>query len=179
MDAKTVCLGLLSYGEASGYEIKKQLDEEPFRLFLDAGFGSIYPALKRLAADGLVTVRAQAQSSRPDKKTYSITPLGRLALLRTLERPPGPDRYRSDCLFMLHFADHLPARFLEGVIDQRIVLYRDLLRGIDDAPALDVDSGAGFAMGFGRAMYSAAIAYLEANKLALIGRALLNDRAAE
>ena len=47
MDVKTLCIGILSLGDASGYEIKKQL-EERFSFFYDASFGSIYPALNKL-----------------------------------------------------------------------------------------------------------------------------------
>ena len=54
MDVRTFCLGVLSLGDATGYEIKKQAEDGPFSHFYKAGFGSIYPALARLAADGAV-----------------------------------------------------------------------------------------------------------------------------
>jgi hypothetical protein len=41
---KTLCLAVLSMGDASGYEIKKLL-EGPFRHIHEASFGAIYPAL--------------------------------------------------------------------------------------------------------------------------------------
>src|SRR3546814_13530763 len=81
MDAKTLCLGVLSRGAASGYEIKKAFEEGPFSHFHQASFGSIYPALNALSADGLVAGRAQAQQKRPAKKIYSLTPKGRNARL--------------------------------------------------------------------------------------------------
>src|SRR3546814_11137191 len=69
MDAKTLCLGVLSRGAASGYEIKKAFEEGPFSHFHQASFGSIYPALNALSADGPVAVRAQAQQKRPQRKS--------------------------------------------------------------------------------------------------------------
>ena len=48
MDVKTLCLGVLSRGEATGYEIKKQCEEGPLAFFYAAGFDSIYPALNAL-----------------------------------------------------------------------------------------------------------------------------------
>src|SRR3546814_15083233 len=108
MDAKTLCLGVLSRGAASGYEIKKAFEEGPFSHFHQASFGSIYPALNALSADGLVAVRAQAQQKRPAKKISSLTPKGRNALLAALMATPGPDAVRSDLLFLLSFAQHLP-----------------------------------------------------------------------
>ena len=40
MNVRTLCLGVLSLGEATGYEIKKLL-ESRFSHFYDASFGSI------------------------------------------------------------------------------------------------------------------------------------------
>ena len=44
VDVKTVCLGMLTDGEASGYDLKKHF-ESSFGHFFAAGYGSIYPAL--------------------------------------------------------------------------------------------------------------------------------------
>ena len=48
MDARTLCLGALELGDASGYEIKKLYEEGDLSHFYAVGFGSIYPALTRL-----------------------------------------------------------------------------------------------------------------------------------
>jgi DNA-binding PadR family transcriptional regulator len=53
MDVKTVCLGMLTDGDASGYDLKKEF-ESSFGHFFAAGYGSIYPALGALARDGMV-----------------------------------------------------------------------------------------------------------------------------
>ena len=67
MDIKTICLGLLVAGEACGYELKKRF-EELFSHFLSASYGSIYPALADLAAEGLVNCREVPQEGRPDRR---------------------------------------------------------------------------------------------------------------
>src|SRR3546814_16524572 len=108
MDAKTLCLGVLSRGAASGYEIKKAFEEGPFSHFHQASFGSIYPALNALSADGLVAVRAQAQQKRPAKKIYSLTPKGRTELPAALMPTPGPPAARSDPTSNLPLAHHPP-----------------------------------------------------------------------
>ena len=59
MNVRTLCLGILSLGEATGYEIKKGIEDGMFSHFIDASFGSIYPALTQLAAEGLLSVRAE------------------------------------------------------------------------------------------------------------------------
>src|ERR1043166_3201232 len=87
MDVRTICLGILTRGDATGYEIKKLFEDDDYQHFVEASFGSIYPALSRLTEEGLVSVREEAQEKRPDRKVYSITPAGRAA-----RRGDGIDR---------------------------------------------------------------------------------------
>src|SRR5690606_28681550 len=97
-DIRTICLGALSMGDATGYEIRKQFEEGPFSYFFDASFGSIYPALNKLLADGFVTCTSEAQPGRPTKKIYSITEDGRMALRAALGEGPADHKLRSDFL---------------------------------------------------------------------------------
>ena len=64
MNVKTLCLGVLSLGEASGYEIKKEIEEGLFSHFIDASFGSIYPALMQLNAEGSAAIAQAAELGR-------------------------------------------------------------------------------------------------------------------
>ena len=57
MSVRTLCLAILNFGDATGYEIRKLSTGGKFRYFIEASFGSIYPTLARLEAEGLVTVR--------------------------------------------------------------------------------------------------------------------------
>ena len=70
MDVKTLCLGVLCehWGKASGYEIRKLLKEEgAFSHFVDAGYGSIYPALNKLSDEGLVIYEAE-EANQPARQ---------------------------------------------------------------------------------------------------------------
>jgi len=171
MDVKTLCLGVLSRADASGYEIKKAFEEGPFRHFHQASFGSIYPALNALSAEGLVEVRALAQDKRPDKKIYSLAPKGRNALLAALMTNPAPDAVRSDFLFILSFAQYLPPARVEQLINARIAWYREMLTRMEGCTSED-PAGARFVRGIGIAVYRAAADYLESHRdelLAAIG----------
>ena len=55
MQKETLCLGLLSLGPRSGYEIK-QMFEGPLSDFYSLSFGTIYPTLNNLQADNYVCV---------------------------------------------------------------------------------------------------------------------------
>src|SRR3546814_15114546 len=96
MDGKTLCLAVLFREEATGYEIKKAFEEGPFAHFQRAGFGSIYPALSRLLAEGLAEARAHEQDGRPDKKVYRLNAAGRAAFPRA-NGPEPAELGRASC----------------------------------------------------------------------------------
>jgi len=178
MDVRTLCLGILSMGDASGYEIKKRL-EGPFRHFYDASFGSIYPALARLQQDALVNCTLEAQESRPDRKVYSLTPLGRLTLVKELTAEPGPDRIRSEFLATMMFADLLPPRTVAQIIDARIAEHQETLGYLRRLGEGSLDHGQAFVLGYGIALYEAKLKYLEENRHLVEGDALLAQVRAE
>lgn len=119
MDIKTLCLGVLTQGDASGYDIKKHF-ECVFSHFYVAGFGSIYPALTDLARDGLVVCREEPQPNRPDRKVYALTDAGREHFLRSLAATPPRHRIRSEFFVLLHFAHLLSPARLRAVLDERV-----------------------------------------------------------
>ena len=168
MDAKTVCLGVLTLGDATGYEIRKMFEEGPFQYFTDAGFGSIYPALNRLHGEGLVTCEQQSQSGRPDKKIYSITQAGRASFTKAIRAAPGPDKIRSDFLLALFFGHLLPPDLIAEAVDERIGWYRAKLEHLRCCDRAGWGSGPVFVNEFGQAVYAAALAFLEENRSGLV-----------
>ncbi|MFO1186578.1 MAG: PadR family transcriptional regulator [Alphaproteobacteria bacterium] len=163
-DVRTLCLGILSMGEATGYEIKKALEEGPFGHFLEASFGAIYPALSRLTEENLVACRTETHPGRPERKIYSMTGAGHRALDAALQASPGPDRFRSEFLFLLLFADHLAPHRLTELIDARLKDYRAKLAEIDRHDDAGLSPGLRFVKGHGRAVYAAAISYIETHR---------------
>ena len=65
MDVRTICLGILTRGDATGYEIKKLFEDDGYQHFVEASFGSIYPALNRLTEEGYVSVREESPGKAP------------------------------------------------------------------------------------------------------------------
>lgn len=171
MDVRTVCLGVLTLGDATGYEIRKMFEEGPFQYFTDAGFGSIYPALKRLHDEGHVTLREQAQDSRPDKKVYSITPAGRAAFTAAIARAPGADKFRSDFLLTMFFEHFLPTDMVVNIVDERLGWYREKLEHMQCCDRSGWGAGPVFVNQFGQAVYGAAVTFLEENREALVAAA--------
>lgn len=120
MNVRTLCLAILYDGDASGYEIRKQSVEGDYAYFVEASFGSIYPALAKLEDEGLVTSRVEAQEGRPSKKVYSITERGRDAFRDSLFDEIGSDVFRSEFLLFARFASILPASLVETRLNERL-----------------------------------------------------------
>lgn len=127
MNVRTLCLSILYEGEATGYDIRQQCVGGECSYFIEASFGSIYPALAKLENEKLVTSRAEQQSGKPAKKVYCITEAGRDAFRDELSAPLGDDMFRSPFLLFARYAHILPrelvelrsAEFLAKLIDGR------------------------------------------------------------
>jgi len=171
VDTKTLCLGVISRGAASGYEIKKAFEDGALNHIYDTSFGSIYPALTALTELGLAVCAEMAQDKRPDKKVYSITEAGRAALLSALMVPPAPDKFRSDFLFMMYFAELLPAARLAQLIDQRIAMYKACLENMAGHDPREFPAGGAFVHGLGTVIYQVSIDYMKANRDRLLSAA--------
>ena len=161
MDTRSICLGALSMGEATGYEIKKMFEEGPFSHFYDAGYGSIYPALNKLLEAGQVTCRVEAQPGRPAKKVYAITEAGEQVLTVALHDDPAIDRLRSDALVMMFFGHKLSGDQRARVLDKYLGHYTKVLEGLHELDTSSEGFGRQFVHGFGLAIYQAAVGDLE------------------
>ncbi|MDA1089935.1 MAG: PadR family transcriptional regulator [Proteobacteria bacterium] len=168
MDSKTLCLGALILGDASGYEIKKLFEEGPFSYFHQTSFGSIYPALGKLTEEGLVTCDEFEQDGRPDKKVYSLTDAGRAAFKTALRGTPARDKIRSESLYMLFFADLMESDHLRDVYDGYLAGFRYNVEHLNGLSPDGVSRSRLFVRGFGKAFYVAALNYLEDNKHLLL-----------
>lgn len=78
MNTKELLLSVLMSGPATGYDIKKTMENEVSTL-LDVSLSNLYPALNELATEGLVTFKKVEQDNRPNKKVYELTDAGRAA----------------------------------------------------------------------------------------------------
>lgn len=80
-------LGLLRFGQASGYDLKQFADASIRHFYWTPAKSQIYAELRRLREAGLVTEEHVAQETRPDKRVYRITSQGTKALNRWLNAP--------------------------------------------------------------------------------------------
>ncbi len=93
-------LGLLSIEPMSGYDIRQNF-QESLNFFWNESYGQIYPALKRLLAQGCVAPVAGRQNGRRQRRAYAITSKGRAQLRTWLAKPPRKQPIRDELLLKL------------------------------------------------------------------------------
>jgi DNA-binding PadR family transcriptional regulator len=112
MSLRHAILGVLEFQPLHGYALKCVL-EEGIAYFWPVNLPAIYPCLRRLEEEGLVTHhRETTREGRPDRKVYAVTDAGREELARWRREPPESDvpRFRNALFLKLLFAkrENLP-----------------------------------------------------------------------
>jgi PadR family transcriptional regulator, regulatory protein AphA len=174
MNVRTLCLAILYFGEATGYEIKKMSMEGKYSHFVDASFGSIYPALARMEKDGLVTCREETHPGKPSRKIYSITDEGRAAFVTALCEPPAPDVFRSEFLLIAMCAEFLPPAVVEQAIETRIGQLEAEIAHLEEIAEQAKHFGTRWAVGYGLFCMRNSLNHLRAHRQeleAVAGRA--------
>lgn len=120
MSLKHILLGILQEPQ-SGYDVKKRFDHV-FSNFWAAELSQIYPQLKKLTDQDLLTVRIAESVKGPNKKIYHITSLGKKELLEWLAS--GPVTHTEKLAY-------LAQTFFLGAMEndqQRLKFLQDLLK---------------------------------------------------
>lgn len=97
---------MLGLGARTGYDIKGAVDGST-RFFWAASYGQIYPELRQLEKDGLVTGKLAPTGGRK-RKEYELTAAGRKALAEWAASPAAMPELRDESLLKLFFADAIP-----------------------------------------------------------------------
>ena len=179
MNVRTLCLAILYFGDSTGYEIKKLSMEGKYSHFVDASFGSIYPALARLESEGMVTCREKTQPGKPSRKVYSITERGRTQFVDSLLEPPAPDVFRSEFLLIAMCAEILPAPVIRRAIDTRVGQLQAEIEHLRQVAGEARHEGTRWAVSYGLKCLGTSLEHLEAHGdqlIALAGSASAADR---
>lgn len=168
MNVRTLCLAILHHQDATGYEIRKLSTDGKYAYFVDASFGSIYPALAKLEDEGLVSCRQEQQDGKPARKIYTINEKGRAALRVNLQEAPSPDVFRSEFLLIGMCADLLESGDLERALDVHIAQVEDELVKIDQMCADMADNGGSWLPDYGRTCMNTQLDWLHANRARIV-----------
>jgi DNA-binding PadR family transcriptional regulator len=99
-----VVLGMLSTGgPMTGYALRNAIAGSVGN-FWQESYGQLYPALRSLSAEGLVSGKGAPGAPGREARIWSITPRGREELARWLALPPAMEPARNELLLKIYFA---------------------------------------------------------------------------
>jgi DNA-binding PadR family transcriptional regulator len=129
-------LGLLLESPMHGYELRKRLTGllGAFRAF---SYGSLYPALRRMQADGLIAEDAAPEGAvlRRARRVYQLTDAGRQRFTE-LVADTGPQNYTDDGFGVhLAFFNRTPAAARMRILEGRRRQVEERREGLRDAIA--------------------------------------------
>lgn len=126
-------LGLLSRAPQSGYDLMLRL-----KTFWPVSHSQIYPTLARLEEAGLISCTIHPQSGKPDRKVYSLTQAGVLAVEEWMAAPTAQPAIRDElslkayCVGGLVSPERAKELFLQRATEceERITLYETKLHAM-------------------------------------------------
>lgn len=124
-------LGLLAFwGPLSGYDLKRLFDHTLAPMW-GAAQSQIYKELRRMKELGWVDMQREEQESRPDRKLYSITDQGHIALRKWQAQPSEIIQVRDELLLKVLFGTFAsPADLAQNIRtsiaehEMRLLVYR-------------------------------------------------------
>ncbi len=134
-----VILGMLGWRPMTGYEIKSIVDRST-RLFWAASYGQIYPELRRLEADGLISGRSEPQGGRK-RNVYGLTPAGRRELRAWLHSESQAFELRDEGLLKLFFAGTIDGESAIDTLEAKRAKHQAMLEKLRAMEAEGKSSG--------------------------------------
>lgn len=107
---KYAVLGMLTFGAKSGYEISKAIQNST-AFFWSESDGQLYPILKQLTEENLVTATEENELGKRNKKVYEITDEGQEALVAWLHQDPTTFTIRNEFLLQLFFGHNIKDQY--------------------------------------------------------------------
>jgi PadR family transcriptional regulator AphA len=156
-------LGLLTLRPMSGYDMKRFLARLSWLVRSPSG-GSLYPVLRALRHENLVTVKPVPGRDRPPRKIYSITKAGRQALQSWIEQPVAANAPLRAFVMRLLLADSHPPARLSAHLQQRrtqVATRHAALVQAPETPGSSQSLGQELALDYGLALATAELAWLD------------------
>ena len=120
---KYAILGVLTLMSGSGYDIKKFCDKGISK-FWNENIGHIYPVLKKMETEGLITSRTEQNEGNPQRNVFTITQKGRDELTEWLMQSVEQSPARLELLLKLFFAKNIPAQHVIQQLESEMNKYK-------------------------------------------------------
>jgi len=134
VDIQSLLLGFLMHKSMTGYDLKKAFSLS-FTFFSGLSYGSIYPALRKMEKNGLITKHVEIQDGAPNRKVYTITETGRTTFLNSLKSPLPPVQPKSAFLMRLFFFAHLSPTDRKAVAREHLESVKQLQGALESIQA--------------------------------------------
>lgn len=158
-------LGMLASGPMTGYALREAIRSSVSHFWSESD-GQLYPALRTLEADGLISTQVDPQSPR-GRAVHRIQPAGLAALRAWLDSEPPPGRSpRDELLLQVFFGRHGDAQALRERLQRRadgalalVSRYRELEQALaqeesPDLPYWQLTLGHGIALAQAQAAWA-------------------------
>jgi DNA-binding PadR family transcriptional regulator len=132
---RLLLLGLLQVQDRHGYELMDVVDRQ-LAAFTNLKKASAYYELNRMAAEGLIAARTEAQEGRPPRRIFAVTPAGQAAfrdLLREALSQPQAESATADMGLM--FLDWLPREEAAGLLQTKVAVLAQSLEACRSMPS--------------------------------------------
>jgi DNA-binding PadR family transcriptional regulator len=119
-------LALLLDGKATGYDLSKRFDMSVAN-FWYALPQQLYTELGAMERDGLVDGEVVVQTSRPNKRVFSLNERGRDALKAWFDVPVRPKPFKDELLVKIYAADLAEPGQVVAMLEQSIAVHHEKL----------------------------------------------------
>jgi DNA-binding PadR family transcriptional regulator len=126
MSLRHAILALLTAKPMSGYEMSKYLDD-PVGFVWSAPQSQIYPELKRMEEEDLVSSETVARGTRATKRDYTVTEAGELELRDWLAEPAAPLPERDPIRLRAVYMDLAPPEAARAQFSAHLAHYEHRL----------------------------------------------------
>ena len=175
MNIQTLCLSILYEQDVTGYEIRKLSTQGNYSYFVEASYGSIYPALNKLEEGGFVTSRHEAHSGLPTKRIFSITDAGRSKFHNSLFDELGEDVFRSEFLLFARFASLLPVALVKQRLNERLATLEKKRSGLKAMLVAPLQKSDVWVLNYGVEIIAVEIEYIKTHMGQLMALAVQED----
>lgn len=129
MSSEFALLGLLLDGPKHGYELARRFSPEtPLGDICHLEMSMLYALLKKQEKAGYIEAQLESQGTRPPKRTFHLTDLGRATFMDWVRAPVSrTPEIRLDFLVKLYFARQLGSDDVGALIGRQIEVCRSLL----------------------------------------------------
>lgn len=134
MSVDHIILGVISLFPCSGYDMKAEFEKGAAGMLSALSFGSIYPRLRHLEKEGLITTQQISADGR-HKRVYELTANGWTELMNWLKQPSAfPIPMHDDLLLKMLFwgATGMDREALIQQLQERRTEATELLHYIDE-----------------------------------------------